>query len=213
MEGAGKRRCWRIAAVVVLVTAATAAVKLRYYVLPHAFHVVEAGQLYRGGEQQAVPLRRIIRRYGIRTVICLVESHSREQQIVEDMGVTFRCFPMVDAVRIDGYAPVDAAAAILADPASRPVFFHCEHGRNRSNLVQAVYRMKYCGWTLDAALDELRPTGYNPDEDEGDRERGEFLSRYYAELILHRHASQATGRTVLRGPENAAATQRAGRTE
>jgi protein tyrosine phosphatase (PTP) superfamily phosphohydrolase (DUF442 family) len=182
MHRVGKRG-WAIIVVVLAAAAVGGAwVHLRYHFVPRAFRVVEAGHLYRGGLQEPGPLRRIIRRYGIRTIVCLTHAQYAEQKIAEEMGVTWLCVPMADPAHIDGYAPVEQAAAILADPSCQPVFFHCEQGRNRSNLVQAMYRIKYCGWTVDDALDELRTTGYNPEVDAGDRDRRDFLKRYEAGL-------------------------------
>ena len=53
---------------------------------------------------------------------------------------------------------LDDAAAVLADPANYPIFFHCHHGLNRASMAQIAYRTKYCGWTLDQATDEIART-------------------------------------------------------
>ena len=50
------------------------------------------------------------------------------------------------------------AAAVLADPANYPIYFHCHHGINRASMVQIAYRTKYCGWTLEQATDEIART-------------------------------------------------------
>jgi hypothetical protein len=53
---------------------------------------------------------------------------------------------------------LDQAAAVLADPANYPLFFHCHHGLNRTSMVQIAYRTRYCGWTLAQAADEIERT-------------------------------------------------------
>ena len=70
--------------------------------------------------------------------------------------------PIVDH-RVDGVMQtvvdqLDRAAAVLADPANQPVYFHCHHGINRASMVQMAYRTKYCGWTLEQATDEIAHT-------------------------------------------------------
>ncbi len=50
---------------------------------------------------------------------------------------------------------LEQAAAVLADSANYPLFFHCHHGLNRTSMVQIAYRTKYCGWTLDRAAEEI----------------------------------------------------------
>jgi hypothetical protein len=43
------------------------------------------------------------------------------------------------------------AADLLADPNRQPVFFHCVAGHHRSNLAQAAYLIRHCGWSADQA--------------------------------------------------------------
>ena len=44
-------------------------------------------------------------------------------------------------------------AAIL-DPANQPVLIHCEHGRSRTGVIIAAYRILAQGWTYEQALGE-----------------------------------------------------------
>ncbi len=85
-----------------------------------------------------------------------------ERDLARELGVRWIHIPIVDQRGTKDRAAEDAisdlldqAAAVLADPANYPIFFHCHHGLNRTSMVQIAYRTKYCGWTLEQAADEI----------------------------------------------------------
>ena len=47
------------------------------------------------------------------------------------------------------------------DEAQKPIFVHCFHGRDRTGLGVAVYRIVEEGWPREAALKELYAHGYH----------------------------------------------------
>jgi len=47
------------------------------------------------------------------------------------------------------------AAALLADPRSQPVFFHCVAGHHASSLAHAAYLIRHRGWSSTAAWKEV----------------------------------------------------------
>ncbi len=90
---------------------------------------------------------------------------SRNASWRRELGVNWIHIPIVDNRGTNDRAAeegisdlLDQAAAVLADPANYPVFFHCHHGLNRTSMVQIAYRTKYCGWTLTQAADEIERT-------------------------------------------------------
>lgn len=42
-----------------------------------------------------------------------------------------------------------------------PFYVHCRHGHERTGFIIAVYRMKLCGWSFDAAYQEWIEKGCN----------------------------------------------------
>jgi len=150
------------------------------------FHAVEAGAIYRGAEQKAGPLRRIIREYGIRTIVCLVDPEQDERLVAESQGVHWVWLPIDDSSLASTFDTLEKFAGVVADPRNQPVFYHCRRGVYRSNLAQAVFRIKCCGWTLDKTLAELRSVGFNPEERGGDSCCVDVLQKYYDERILGR---------------------------
>lgn len=156
----------------------------RYYVVPKRFAVVEPGRLYRSGYCQPGPLKRMIREHRIRTILNLLadEPDSKEQQREEAVARA----EGVKTIRIwmpgDGCADfglLDQAAAVIADSSHYPLLVHCYAGVNRTGAAYAVWRMKYCGWTVTEALREAESHGMSPDDNP---EVFTHLKRYAARM-------------------------------
>ncbi|MFO0891009.1 MAG: tyrosine protein phosphatase [Isosphaeraceae bacterium] len=137
------------------------------YVLPREFAVVEAGKIYRGGWQKDWPMRRLARDYKLRTILALAHPDDHplsvgERALARELGIRWIHIPIVDLRDQENPKTLadrlDEAAAVVADPANYPVFFHCHHGLNRASMVQIAYRTKYCGWTLEQATEEVART-------------------------------------------------------
>ncbi len=56
---------------------------------------------------------------------------------------------------------IDQAHAFMIDPANQPILVHCHHGKDRTGMVVAAYRMKYQGWTYDDAVAEMNSYGFS----------------------------------------------------
>lgn len=170
----------------------------RYCVLLRNVRVVEPDQIYRGGLHQPGPLRRLIRTYGIRTILSLRGPCDSEEQIAGEMGVEWiRCD--LDAAEAEGriVTALETAAGVLADPSKRPVYFHCVRGWDRSNVVQAAYRMLACGWTLDRAVAELEQMGFDPIDDTVDaRRHKQLLAFYQASVRLKSQSRNSPGQAT-----------------
>jgi hypothetical protein len=171
------------------------------------FHVVEPGLVYRGAEQKPRPLRRILRNNGIRTVLCLAEPEADEPTVAWSLGVQWLCVSVNSASAALTFDDLEQAAEIVADRANQPVFFHCKRGVYRSNLVQAVYRMKHCGWTLERAVEELRTTGYAPESGGGDNCVAALLDRYYRERVRDERKCATNKTRLLVDPDSTGHSQ------
>jgi hypothetical protein len=164
------RRAWIYRALVIGTACVGAEQLWRHghdYVLPSQFVTVEPGKIYRGAWQKPWPMRRIVNNYKIKTILALAHPpdhylSSQERHLTTELGVKWIHIPIVDNRGTHDRAAEDAisdlldqAAAVLADPANYPLFFHCHHGLNRTSMVQIAYRTKYCGWNLTQAADEI----------------------------------------------------------
>ena len=138
----------------------------RHYIIPKRFVIVEPGQLYRGGWQKPYPLRHILQKYQIKTLLNLACKPTEpdadgEGAIVREHGVNWHKI-LMPGTGLGTYTQLDEAADALADPAKRPVFFHCAGGTHRTNMALAAYRLKHCGWTLDQVVAELKRYRFTP---------------------------------------------------
>ena len=179
------------------------------YVLPREFKEIEPGKAYRGGWQQAWPLRRVIRDHQIKTIVALAHPPHHplvkmEKQISEELGVRWIHLPIHDVRGDDERTFVsdqlEKAAKIIGDPANQPVFFHCHHGLNRASMAHIAYRTMMCGWDLKRAQQEVADqfglvrVNHGPDY--------RHMERFYDERVLaYRAAQEKAAESVARSKE------------
>ena len=177
------------------------------YVFADKFAEVVPGKIYRGAWQQAWPMRRLVRDYKIKTVVALAHPANhplsvREQELGRELGYRWLHIPIVDERGTRDYRvlneKLDQAAAVLADPANYPLYFHCHHGINRASMVQMAYRTKYCGWTLEQATAEISRTFGLIEVNHGPDYR--HMQSFYVERVLpFRNNPPATAQSTLNG--------------
>jgi protein tyrosine phosphatase (PTP) superfamily phosphohydrolase (DUF442 family) len=121
--------------------------------------VVVPGRIIRGAWQGPGPLRRILARERIKTILTLTAINENDPKyvdqakVVREVGVGWRFVPIHGS-----YANLDQmaqAAEILGDPALQPIFYHCVAGHHRSSQVQAAYRIAREGWSASRAWAEV----------------------------------------------------------
>ncbi len=123
--------------------------------------------LIRGAWQSPAPLRRILAREHIRTVVTLTAinpddpKYLNQAPILKQAGVDWVFIPMRGSTAtLDQMAE---AADLLNDPARRPLFFHCVAGHHRTSLAHAAWLIRHRGasaenaWTAIARLPWSRP--------------------------------------------------------
>jgi tyrosine-protein phosphatase SIW14 len=139
------------------------------------FREVEPSKIYAGGYQHAGPLRKLLDRYRIKTVLSLMPDGSgsdlQEQEIVGASGARFVRVSILSGDTEEDtrelsdewisakLESVYRAVDIMADPENQPVFVHCWGGQHRTGAVIAVYRVVHSGWTEEDAREELSQWG------------------------------------------------------
>lgn len=168
---------------------------------------VSPGNVYRCGQLTADGFREAIRRHGIRSVVNLQEEARdpliperwmakpsiRESDVCKELGVRY---VTLDGGVLDepgqnpGSRPkvIDDFLAIAADPANRPILFHCKAGLHRTGLIAAVYRMEFDRWDKAAAVRELRANGFGT---YAATEGNEYLKRFVLEFEPSPRAPEA----------------------
>lgn len=151
--------------------------------------VIHPGRLVRGAWQRPAPLRRIVAREGIKTIVTLTainstdEKYVGQREVVREGGLDWVIVPMRGSrATVEQMA---IAADLLADPARQPVFFHCVAGHHRTSLAHAAYLIRHEGYTAARAWETV--SGYSwarPDApvDQNDRFLIEEFARVQATL-------------------------------
>ena len=126
--------------------------------LPHFVQVDEG--LYRGGQPSQEGVRWLAKR-GVKTIVSLRSSHKEqaaERALAEQLGLRWVHLPITP-----GWGPtkgqIQQFLTLAQDPASRPLFVHCQHGKNRAGLMVAIYRRVHDGWSVQQAYQEARELG------------------------------------------------------
>jgi protein tyrosine/serine phosphatase len=142
-----------LAAVVLIVFAVVfyfRAYRLRY------FGEIEPGRVYRCRQPRGLQWG-ALERYGIERVISLrtyaTEPEMLEQERAEcaEAGAEFVHIPISELVPSEEKF-VEILRSIRTSPG--PVLLHCQHGRDRTGMTFAAYRVLMHEWSIDRAIEE-----------------------------------------------------------
>ncbi|WP_165244793.1 protein-tyrosine phosphatase family protein [Paludisphaera soli] len=153
-------RPWLLASVGLLIAGLAAGlILLRDELFEKRVQVIHPGRLVRGAWQQPAPLRRLVSREGIKTIVTLTAINSTDGKFVNQSGVVReRGLDWVIIPMRGSRATIEQmviAADLLADPARQPVFFHCVAGHHRTSLAHAAYLIRHEGYTAKQAWDTV----------------------------------------------------------
>lgn len=162
-----------------------------YHVFEKRVVVVEPGQLVRGAFQRPWPLRRMLEREGIRTIVTVsgvggnADRFAAQAEVVAQAGVGWKVVPILGSR--PSLEQMSEAADLLADPSLRPVFFHCVAGHHRTSLALAAYRIKHEGWSAARAWAEISSVPWSrPETDAFDHDQVERFAAAYGPRLAQR---------------------------
>ena len=108
---------------------------------------------------------------------------------------------VVENAPLDSLDPITPLEALRLDrvlralkAADRPIYVHCEHGKDRTGLVIALYRVRYDGWTPERAAAEMAAMGHTGHLDRfftGDMDVRRVLAQYSALAVAPAPEPQA----------------------
>ena len=119
-------------------------------------HLVAPG-VYRGAQPTAEGMREL-QKLGVKLVIDLRAFHNDEDEVrgttLRRAKISFKSWHAEDEDMV-------AFLKLINDPANQPVFYHCQHGADRTGTMSAIYRMTVQGWSSEAAIREMTEGGFN----------------------------------------------------
>ena len=112
--------------------------------------------LYRGAQPTAEGVKEL-KKLGIKTIVNLRAFHSDKDELgnteLDCEEISFKAWhpEKEDVVKF---------LKIVTDKTRQPVFFHCEHGADRTGMMCAIYRIIVQVWTKEDAIEEMKDGGY-----------------------------------------------------
>ena len=101
---------------------------------------------------------------GFKTVVSLRHDDT-ERARVEAAGMRYVEIPMKIGpfgAKLPTDAQVRQFLEAVTDSSGRPAYVHCHHGRDRTGVMVALYRVKVSGWAPEDAVREAEERGLRP---------------------------------------------------
>lgn len=83
-----------------------------------------------------------------------------EREEAKRLGLQFVSIPL-DVFRTPNDQSLEMFIELAQDPDSHPMFIHCLHGRDRTGLITAIYRVHVDGWPAQKAYEEMIECGFD----------------------------------------------------
>jgi protein tyrosine phosphatase (PTP) superfamily phosphohydrolase (DUF442 family) len=112
---------------------------------------------YRGGQPSELGFL-TLRQMGIKTVVDLRGTVHRD----ECEGAGLKAVHIPASASHPNERQIVEFLRVLRDPANQPLFIHDDHGRTRTGLYVAAYRMVEQGWSARDAEVEMRNFQFDP---------------------------------------------------
>ncbi len=113
--------------------------------------------LYRGAQPTAQGMTEL-HAMGIKTILNLRSYHS-DQHLVSSGDMKLARLHMKPWRAED--EDVVEFLKVVSNTNNLPVFVHCQRGADRTGMVCAMYRIVECGWTKEAAIQEMKEGGFD----------------------------------------------------
>lgn len=118
--------------------------------------------LSRGGQPGLEGIQ-ALSQMGVRTVVSLRRGRNAveaERKHVEAAGMTFVNLALSYWL-LPGEQTIATFLELLDDQSKYPIFVHCLHGKDRTGLVVALFRVTRQGWTFEEAYREMKLCGFH----------------------------------------------------
>lgn len=113
--------------------------------------------LYRGGAPSPNDISLLKDKYGIKKIVSLDENVAKRiAPIVERLGLEHIIFPLTDG---NGPNVDELPDEVRQWATDGPTYVHCLHGKDRTSMACAMYRILMNGWDKDEAIVEAYKFG------------------------------------------------------
>lgn len=118
--------------------------------------------IYRGGQPTLKGLK-LLQSKGIRTIIDLNDNEPElKQEILDTTNLGLSLISIPESGLLAPHASdISRIEADLNDSSLYPIYIHCEHGKDRTGLAVALYRVQTEGWAPKKAHDEMMALGHS----------------------------------------------------
>ncbi len=117
--------------------------------------------LYRGGQPNITEIGQLAES-GFRSIISLrwhSETIKLERALCQERNLHYFSIPLSYWV-LPTHRQIDQFFSIIDDQSKHPIYLHCKHGRDRTGMFIAIYRIGAENWTADAAYTEMKDKGF-----------------------------------------------------
>jgi protein tyrosine/serine phosphatase len=83
-----------------------------------------------------------------------------ERRCVEELGMSFVQIPL-DVFRTPSTEHLERFVEVISSADNGPIFTHCLHGRDRTGIMTAIYRVVHDGWPPEKAYEEMVACGFD----------------------------------------------------
>ncbi len=118
-------------------------------------------QISRGGRPSTTDLEQL-KMQGFKTIINFDDDskvEAAEKAYSEKLGLQFYSFPL-NAWQKPDDQKINSILTLMSDKTKYPLFIHCKHGRDRTGMVSAIYRVLQQKWTQETAHEEMLALGF-----------------------------------------------------
>jgi len=106
-----------------------------------------------------------LKQLGIKTIVDFRNpgrAVSQERRLAQGLGIKYINIPFGFFRMPPEDSQIRKFINIVEDPANRPIFVHCQHGKDRTGMMVATYRIVVQDWPKEKAYQEAKGYGFNP---------------------------------------------------
>lgn len=119
--------------------------------------------LYRGARPTYDHLLTLRNLYLVKTIVSLDDNPevvAQEKQWATQLGMNFYNIPL-NALETPSDLDVNAILTqLIRSSKTNRVYLHCKHGKDRTGMISALYRVFYQNWNKERAYDEMLNMGF-----------------------------------------------------